>query len=147
VTFDTTTIAFAQFSGAGQISAGDGLAKDGNTLSVDYGAAGQMVASGVAAANAAGSSTKVSRADHVHAINWTRQDHPAIAAVGADTAQTAASAQPIDADGFMLYLNGVMAIPGAGKDYTLSGTTVTWLASSGSGEDLSTDDILTYIYV
>ena len=35
ITIGTTAMAFAQFSGAGQISAGTGLTKSGNTLSVD----------------------------------------------------------------------------------------------------------------
>jgi hypothetical protein len=35
ITLDTTALTFSQFSGAGQITAGTGLAKSGNTLSVD----------------------------------------------------------------------------------------------------------------
>ena len=35
ITVGTTSLAFAQFSGAGQISAGDGLGSSGNTLSVN----------------------------------------------------------------------------------------------------------------
>ena len=35
ITIGTTALAFAQFSGAGQITAGTGLSKSGNTLSVD----------------------------------------------------------------------------------------------------------------
>ena len=35
ITIGSTAIAFTQFSGAGQITAGDGLEKSGNTLSVD----------------------------------------------------------------------------------------------------------------
>jgi len=35
ITVDTTALSFSQFSGAGQITAGNGLAKSGNTLSVD----------------------------------------------------------------------------------------------------------------
>ena len=37
ITFGTTAIAFAQFSGAGQIDAGDGLEKNGNTINVHVG--------------------------------------------------------------------------------------------------------------
>ena len=35
ITLDTTDLSFAQFTGAGQISAGTGLVKSGNTLSID----------------------------------------------------------------------------------------------------------------
>lgn len=41
VTIGTTNITFAQFSGAGQIVAGTGLTKAGNTLSIDSAYAGQ----------------------------------------------------------------------------------------------------------
>ena len=39
----TNNLTFAQFSGAGQITAGDGLDKSGNTLSVDLKANGGLV--------------------------------------------------------------------------------------------------------
>ena len=37
VTIGTTALAFSQFSGAGQITAGTGLTKTGNTLALDTG--------------------------------------------------------------------------------------------------------------
>lgn len=46
VTIGTTALTFAQFSGAGQVEAGTGLNKTGNTLSVKYGTAAGTAAQG-----------------------------------------------------------------------------------------------------
>ena len=43
ITVGTTALSFTQFSGAGQITAGDGLQKSGNTLSADLKANGGVV--------------------------------------------------------------------------------------------------------
>jgi hypothetical protein len=81
ITLNTTSLSFTQFSGLGQITAGAGLTKSANTLNVgagngivvnaddvaaDYGAAGDMAATGLAAANSAGVGTKLARIDHAH---------------------------------------------------------------------------------
>lgn len=46
-----------------------------------------------------------------------------------------------------LYLNGVFQRQGAGFDYTISGTTITWLASSGTAVNMKTGDTLDVVYV
>jgi len=46
-----------------------------------------------------------------------------------------------------LWLNGVLQDQGAGKDYTISGQTITWLASTGTAVDMDTGDVLTAVYV
>ena len=46
-----------------------------------------------------------------------------------------------------LFLNGVQQEQGSGKDYTISGTTITWLAGTGTAVDMETTDILIAVYV
>jgi len=47
----------------------------------------------------------------------------------------------------VLFLNGVQQQQGAGEDYTISGQTITWLASSGTAVDQETTDTLIAKYV
>lgn len=53
---------------------------------------------------------------------------------------------PISNASVQLYLNGVLQEQGAGKDYTISGASITWLASSGTAVDQETSDVMTAIY-
>jgi hypothetical protein len=46
-----------------------------------------------------------------------------------------------------LFLNGILQDQGAGRDYTVSSQTITWLASSGTAVNLQTNDTLTAVYV
>jgi len=46
-----------------------------------------------------------------------------------------------------LFLNGVLQRQGAGADYTISGITITWLASSGTAVNMKTSDTLDAVYV
>lgn len=65
-----------------------------------------------------------------------------------DTALTdTLNASPKTAASLLLFLNGVMLRQGAGNDYSVSGTTITWLASSGTASNLSVNDRLDAYYV
>jgi len=67
---------------------------------------------------------------------------------GTDTAITdTLNATPKSAASVLLFLNGVMLRQGAGFDYSISGTTITWLASTGTAENLDTNDLLIAYYV
>ena len=50
---------------------------------------------------------------------------------------------PVGASSVVLHLNGVMQSQGSGKDYTLAGQTITWLANTGTAVDMvSTDELV-----
>lgn len=67
---------------------------------------------------------------------------------GSDTAVTdTLNATPINNAVVKLYLNGVKQQQGAGNDYTISGSTITWLASSGTAVDMDTGDVLIATYL
>lgn len=83
ITIGVTALAFTQFTGLGQITAGDGLAKTGNTLDVgagagvivnaddvevEYGLVGELSPIEPDDAAAAGSVDKAARVDHTHAV-------------------------------------------------------------------------------
>lgn len=106
------------------------------------------VAVAIGASNAEGSSTSFSRADHVHARDTANQEQVTSEAItGTDTAITdTLAATPLGTANFSLYLNGQLQQEGAGNDYTRAGTTITWLASSGTAVDLEASDELLAIY-
>jgi len=65
-----------------------------------------------------------------------------------DTALTdTLNATPKAAASVLLFLNGVQQVQGAGQDYTISGTTITWLALTGTAVNMKTSDTLVAYYV
>jgi len=66
---------------------------------------------------------------------------------GTDTALVATLAfTPVSNASVNLSLNGVQQPQGAGLKYTISGVTITWLASSGTAVDLDTSDSFSASY-
>ena len=54
---------------------------------------------------------------------------------------------PISSASVQIYLNGVLQEQGAGKDYTVSGSSITWLAASGTAVDQEVSDVMTAVYL
>lgn len=66
---------------------------------------------------------------------------------GTDTALTdTLNNTPKSNASLRLFLNGILQTQGAGADYTVSGTTITWLASTGTAVDMDTSDVLVAAY-
>lgn len=66
---------------------------------------------------------------------------------GTDTALTdTLDFAPVSASSVKLYLNGVLQKQGATFDYTISGSTITWLQSTGTAVPLDTSDELLAVY-
>lgn len=67
---------------------------------------------------------------------------------GSDTAMAdTLNNTPVGNASVVLWLNGVQQEQGATKDYTISGSTITWLASSGTACDMETSDVLIATYL
>jgi hypothetical protein len=66
---------------------------------------------------------------------------------GTDTAMSdTLDNTPVSNASVSLFFNGVHMRQGAGFDYTISGTTITWLASTGTAENMDTSDVLIAVY-
>jgi hypothetical protein len=66
---------------------------------------------------------------------------------GTDTALTdTLNGTPINNASVSAFLNGVLQHQGAGLDYTISGSTITWLASSGTAVNMDLSDVLHTTY-
>lgn len=104
-------------------------------------------ASGITDSNGDGSATSLSLSDHTHKDAEQQESIDTENITGADTAITdTLAAAPRTGSVLRLFLNGVYQEQGSGKDYTLAGQTITWLASTGTAVDLETSDVLHAVY-
>jgi hypothetical protein len=107
------------------------------------------VAAALSDTAAIGTSQDIARADHVHSRDDEAQEEVTTEAItGTDTAITdTLNGTPLNNACVNLYLNGIHQQQGAGEDYTISGSTITWLASSGTAVDLEVSDTLIARYI
>jgi len=130
--------------GATQLGAAAGEGSASSFSRSDHIHKANTAAAGLADTAAIGTSQDIARADHVHSRDDVVQEGIATEVItGTDTALTATlSGVPINAGELQLWLNGILQVQGAGKDYTVSSQTITWLASTGTAVDMDTTDVL-----
>lgn len=117
ITLGSTALVFTQFSGSGALTAGSGLTKTGNT--VDF---ITLDTSLIVAAD----SVKVNLA------LWITRETPTGLVNGANTTYTLANTPVVGSE--QVFLNGILQEPGAGNDYTIATTTITYLTAPISGD-------------
>ncbi len=150
ITVGTTAINWVQFSGAGQIIAGSGAVKTGNTIDV-IGTAGRIVANAdsidlatVVTANtncnlfnfdAYGRITSASAVAYITiAANRITRETPIGAKNGTNFSFSLAFTPTAGTE--EVFLNGLLQEPGAGNDYTISGSNITMATAPVSDDKL-----------
>lgn len=108
-----------------------------------------VIAAGASGFMTGGDKTKLDGIDTAATAETPQQETVATEVItGTDTALAdTLNATPKANAWVRLYLNGVFQRQGATFDYTISGTTITWLASSGTAVDMDTSDKLDAVYV
>lgn len=101
---------------------------------------------GITATNAEGDSTSLARANHTHKLQEVQEAITAEAKTTDGAITDTLDNAPRTGSVVHLFLNGVKQEYGAGKDYTVSGQTITWLAGTGTAVDLAVDDVLVAVY-
>jgi hypothetical protein len=102
---------------------------------------------GITGTNAEGDSSSLARANHTHALTEVQESIDTELITGSDTAMTdTLTTAPRAGSVVKVFLNGVQQEYGAGKDFTVSSQTITWLASTGTAVDMATTDVLVAVY-
>lgn len=124
ITVGTTALVFTQFSGIGALVAGTGLTKTGNTVNVGAGLGILANADDVAI-----DTTVVSRK-----ADFVDRETPTGLVNGSNTSYVLANTPVAGSE--HIYLNGLLQEPGAGNDYTIATTTITYLTAPVSGDKI-----------
>lgn len=155
ITIGTTPISWIQYTGAGQIGAGAGLTKTGNTIDVVSANISRIVVNpdsidlattGVSTGtyqgiviDAYGRVTSASNQSYLATSNYVSRETPAGTKNAVNKAFSLAFVPVIGSE--MLFLNGQLLRPGAGNDYTISGLNITMDIAPETDSDL----VCTYI--
>ena len=150
ISIGSTAINWTQFSGAGQITAGNGLTKTGNTIDVVTANSGRIVVNadsidlattGVSAntynnvtVDAYGRVTGGSNVAYLIAANRITREAVAGTKNGTNTTFTLANTPVSGSE--EIFVNGILQESGAGNDYTISGGTITMLTAPASDDKL-----------
>mgnify|MGYP001440869528 CR=1 FL=1 len=131
------------------VNAGD-AASDGNAAGLAKNdhqhAVATAAAVGISNANAEGDSSSLARANHTHQ-EIEVQEALTTEAISGDAALTdKLTNAPRTGSVVLAFLNGVQQEYGVGKDFTVTGDTLTWLASSGTAVDMAITDVLVVYY-
>jgi hypothetical protein len=143
---DHTHAATVAAPGATQLGAAAGAGSANSFARSDHVHKANTAAAALGSAAAIGTSQDIARADHVHKYLTRNVETVTTQNItGTDTALTdELNATPIGS--IAVFLNGVLQLEGAGNDYTVSGTAITWLANTGTAVDMDTTDVMLVIY-
>jgi hypothetical protein len=134
---------------AAQLGADVGPGDSTSLARADHVHKANTAASGLATSGSIGTSQDIARADHQHARDVQNQEAIDTQAItNADTEMTdQLTNTPVNAASVKVFLNGLLQQQGSGKDYTISGKAITWLASSGTAVDMATSDVMVVHYI
>jgi phage-related tail fiber protein len=151
ITIGSTAINFTQFSGGGQIIAGAGLTKSGNSIDIVSASPARIVVNADSidlAGSGVGAGTYNSVTVDLYgrvtagtanayitiAANRITRETPAGVKNGTNATFTLAFTPTTGTE--EVFLNGVLQEPGVGNDYTISGGTITMLTAPASDDKL-----------
>lgn len=150
ITIGSTAINWVQFSGAGQIIAGAGMTKLGNTLDIGTASVARIVVNADSidlattavtpgtyqglVVDAYGRVTGASNQSYLTIANFVNCETPAGTKNGTNTAFTLAFTPIVGTE--QVYLNGALQERGIGNDYTISGVNITMLGAPVADDKL-----------
>lgn len=145
ITLGTTTLVFAQIAGGatGSVTSVSVVSANGFAGSVATSTTtpaitvSTSITANVLKGNGTALQAAVAGTDYLAPSSWVANETPSGTVNGANTAFTLANTPNANVTNpIMLYINGSLLEPGAGNDYTVSGTTITMLWAPATGDKI-----------